>query len=168
MAGIFKFEDKELQESLSSYQKIKKTVLSSWKSFMLRQTRRRYRAGVNPDGGVWAGSGRFKSSGAGRGTLWGRGDLFRSIVAFDSDDNTVGIGSDLIYAKTHQEGAKFTATKKQSVFLFYNVFKPAFGENAVWSWHYKINIPKREFLGISGDDVKGLKRLMIKAIEKFY
>jgi len=85
-------------------------------------------------------------------TLYGRGDLFRSIVSFTTGNpNVVGIGSNLIYAKTMQEGARFTATTKQSFFLFLNVFSRQSTERR-FSWHYHITIPARPFLGFSDDD----------------
>lgn len=85
-------------------------ILRSWQSYMLRETRRRYRQMVSPDGVQWP-----KTKHPGKRhvrTLYATGTLFRSIVPFTVDELTVGIGTNIPYAKRHQEGGKNMPQRK--------------------------------------------------------
>lgn len=161
----FKIDDRRLRQKLKTApQKAKDSILRAWKYFMLGQTQERYRKGVSPDGQRWKSTS-YKGKRHTR-TLYGRGDLYRSIRGFDIDGNTVAVGSNMVYAGVHQHGAKFTATRKQSAFLFFNVFRPKYGKKALWSNAYKINIPARPFLGINRKDNKVLKNTATERLKR--
>jgi len=159
--ATFKFDMKQIEDLPNIPQQKRKSILNTWASYMLKVTRSRFRSTQSPDGQKWAKT-KYKSKGKGKRfvrTLYGRGHLLRSIVKYFKNQWSVAIGTKLIYAKTHNEGASFKATKKQSAFLFYNVFKNAHGKEAKFSWGYKIRIPKREFLGINDADSNALGKL---------
>jgi len=85
-------------------------ILRTWQSYMLRETRRRYRQMISPDGVQWP---RTKHPGKRHvRTLYATGTLFRSIVPFTVDELTVGIGTNVPYARKHQEGAKNLPQRK--------------------------------------------------------
>lgn len=160
--ATFTFDDSQICDWDKVPERIRGRILNSWGNFMLKQTRQRFRQTVSPAGSPWPKTKFGKIRGKRRRflrTLWGRGDLFRSITKYTLNKFTIGIGTKLPYAATHQFGAKFTATKKQSAFLFYNVFRPKFGKKSHWSWAYKIKIPARPFIGFSASDVTGLEKI---------
>jgi len=165
--ATFHLDDSQVRAMEGSRESVRQGTLRSWSNFMLRQTRKRFRSQESPEGTRWPPS-RFGShrGGSFSRALYGKGDLFRSLVAYTIDDMTVGVGTNIIYAKTQQEGAQFTATPRQSLWLFHNVFKPAFGKDAGFSWHYHIKIARRRFLGFSGSDVDKLEEIAALNLQK--
>jgi len=138
--ATFAMEDFHLLALWKLTGKARPLILKTWQAYMLRETRRRYRAMVSPEGTAWP-----KTKHPGKRhvrTLYATGTLFRSIVPFVVDEMSVGLGTKVPYARIHQEGGKRTSKK---------------GRVSV--------MPQRKFLGFSDDDVVALQELAVKAIE---
>lgn len=156
--ATFKYDMTDIENMQEMTPEFKRELLESMGGYMLNETRQRFRDCKSPDGSTWPAT-KFKSDRSVR-TLYGHGDLFRSIVKYMVDETTIGVGSNLIYASVHNMGAKFIATAKQSMFLFHNVFKAKLGSKAFFSWRYHIDIPKREFLGINSEDTSNMTKII--------
>ena len=91
----------------------------------------------SPSGEVWKKG--YKKSGQ---TLSNTARLSSSIT-YKASKKHVEVGTNVIYAAIHQFGGKIKAKKKN--FLKFNI-------NGKWSQKKVVVIPKREFIGISGDD----------------
>lgn len=81
-------------------------MLDEAAALMINRTRQRFLAEEDPDGNPWipSKSGAARKAAGGPGTLFDTGNLFRSIHAFSNSPTERAIGSDVDYAKTHQEG----------------------------------------------------------------
>lgn len=168
----FEFNMSDISKLTTAAKSVKDKVLAGAGLILLRSTRERFHSGRGPKGRPWIQTKyrpteihRQRTNARGetvtifgnrnrrwQRTLMGSNHLFRSVVTYFKGENSVAVGSGLIYAKTHQEGADFKATPKQSLWLFHNVFRPAHGKQAGYSKAYRIKIPARPFIGISKED----------------
>lgn len=130
----FTFDMRDVDKWVDGLENSKPKALRSMGNYMLRSTRERYRATKSPDGKTWKPT-KHKGKRWVR-TLYAFGDLFRSIVFFKVNNNTVGVGTNLPYAAAHQYG-----------------YKPK-------------NIPQRKYLGFSGKDIEKLKDIATRWFTK--
>lgn len=81
-------------------------ILDEAEALFLNRIRTRYLAETSPDGVKWKPSkaGEYRRSKGGTGTLFDKGTLFHSIQAFAPKPNERTIGTDVFYAKKHNEG----------------------------------------------------------------
>jgi phage virion morphogenesis protein len=101
------------------------------------QTRHRIRSEKSaPDGAAW------KPNRAGTPILYRSGALARSIDYAASDDHAI-VGSGLIYAGVHQNGAVIVPKKARRL-----VFR--LGNKTVFA--RKVTVPPRPFLGVSAEN----------------
>ncbi len=115
-------------------------------------TQRRFETETEPSGGPWPPSIRARMMG-GR-TLTQSGRLVRSIT-HEASDNSVAVGTNVIYAAIHQIGGKITA--KTAKGLRFRLPGGA-GSRTVKS----VTIPARPFLGLSGEDEGVIKQLVAR------
>lgn len=104
---------------------------------------------VAPDGAAWPKSLRVMMNQGGK-TLHDTGALMRSITEEPGSDY-VRVGSNMIYAAVHQEGATIRAKTAKGLH-----FKLANGEEAVVG---SVTIPARPYLGISEGEVADIEDL---------
>jgi len=164
MPGIrMEVEDKE-------FEKFKKTIrnLEGFDREGLNQvlgeamrssTRQRFKDEEDPKGKKWKKS--IRAAEEGGQTLTKSTDLKGSINFKASNEGFV-VGTNKVYAGTHQKGGKFTIRAKNKTYLkFYYKDK----------WRYQkevdIDMPKREFLGISKEDMEEIKATMEEAIQEY-
>ncbi len=134
--------------------KVQPKILGSWGSYMLRETHQRFRDEESPEGTPWAKRKIFAKSKRKRSfrTLYGTGTLFRSIKYVVHKTYTL-LFSNLPYAGVHQKGGTWSVTKKQSVWMWANLFGK---QGAPWRFK-KITMPARPFLGFSGENIDKLE-----------
>ena len=101
-------------------------------------TMQRFGSEESPEGTKWAPS--IRATKQGRKTLTKTADLKDSIRA-QVDESGAAVGTNLVYAATHQFGDERTIRAKQR------------------------NIPARPFLGISKDDEEGIKTILDEVFE---
>ncbi len=118
-----------------------------------RTTLQRFRTQSDPEGKKWAES--RSASEDGRNVLTDTARLKNSIRV-KSSAKGVAVGTNTIYARTHQLGAK------DRVISAKNGKKLKFKANGNWvsKGSVKITIPARPFLGISEDDLRLMKNTM--------
>ena len=75
-----------------------------------------------------------------------------------ADSKGASVGTNLVYAATHQFGAERTIRAKNAKYLWFK------GTNWAKKKEVSIQIPAREFLGISDEDMAEIRELMIEAV----
>lgn len=121
-------------------------------------TRGRFQAEKGPDGKTWAKS--IRASEQGGQTLTDRARLKNSIKS-EADGAGFAVGTNTIYARTHQFGDERTIRAKTRRGLVFQV-------NGQWRRlrSVKVKIPARPFLGISEDDMQEIKATLEAAVAK--
>lgn len=111
----------------------------------------RFRSQISPEGKRWKTSIRAREQ-AGL-TLIHTAALRNSIKA-KSDKEYAMVGSNLVYAATHQYGDTRTIQPKQAKFLRFQV-------NGKWvaAKQVRVTIPARPYLGISEDDMEEIRSI---------
>jgi phage virion morphogenesis protein len=107
---------------------------------LVTSTQQRFEDGVGPDGQSWPES--YRASTEGGQTLVDHSHL-RDSVTHAPSARDVAIGSNLIYAGVHQEGAVIRAKGPKAL---------RFQIGGRWATKRQVTIPARPFLGISGAD----------------
>ncbi|MDX9860888.1 MAG: phage virion morphogenesis protein [Rhodospirillales bacterium] len=107
---------------------------------MVSSTVQRFEDGRGPDGKAWPKSLRARLEGG--KTLVDKAHL-RDSITYDAGADSVEIGTNLVYAGTHQTGAEIRA--KVADYLSFRV-------GGRWARKKKVTIPARPYLGISAAD----------------
>lgn len=122
-------------------------------------TRQRFKRQTSPEGKRWQPSIRAQEEGG--VTLSDSGRLKNSIRA-KSDASGAAVGTNVIYASTHQLGAQGrTIRAKTAKGLVFRV-----GGRWVRAKAVRVTIPARSFLGLSEDDMEEIKATMEAALAK--
>lgn len=79
-------------------------LLDEITAVLLNRIRARFLTQTDPDGFVWPESQAAKDRAGAGGTLFDTGTLFNSIQGFNQGPGVRSIGTDVPYAKKHQEG----------------------------------------------------------------
>jgi phage gpG-like protein len=140
-----------------SHSKLVDNTLKNWNNYMMSKTRERLRTGIDVNGSPFKPRklpDKVKTKS--KRVLYETGDMFRSIQSTQTNDSII-IFSNLHYAKYHNEGRDYPTTKKQSVWMYHNLFG-APKDKSPFSYK-RIHLPKREFLGINKQDEKKLADL---------
>ncbi len=118
-----------------------------------RSTLKRFTTQRDPEGKPWEES--RSATADGRKALTDTARMKNSIKV-KSNKKGVAVGTNTIYARTHQEGAK------DRVISAKNGKKLKFKVNGKWCSKdsVKVTIPARPFLGISEDDMREIKNTM--------
>lgn len=112
-------------------------------------TLKRFDAGEDPEGNQWEPSGRASEDGG--QTLTNTGRLRRSID-YAATAGKVMVGSNLAYARIHQEGGTITPRNAKKL-----VFTGRGGKNVAVD---KVTIPARPYLGVSEADMDDVRAAM--------
>ncbi|BFH15182.1 virion morphogenesis protein [Paenibacillus dendritiformis] len=130
---------------------------------MRTSTLDRFRSEKDPDGKSWETS--IRASTENGSTLTDSARLKNSIKS-SADGSGFAVGTNLVYARTHQFGEKgrqVTIRAKTSKGL---IFK--FGDRWIRKRQVKVNIkiPARPFLGLSEEDMLEIKSMLEAAMEE--
>lgn len=126
-------------------------------------TRERFRTQKGPDGKAWKQS--IRAAQQGGQTLTDNARLKNSIKS-SANGSGFAVGTNLIYARTHQLGEKgrsITIRAKTSKGLVFRIGERWIRKKAVT---VKIKIPARPYLGISEDDMLEIKSTLEQALEE--
>ena len=117
-------------------------------------TRNRFRTEKAPDGKKWEPSQRVLTGG---GITLVQSAILKNSIKYKSDASGFSVGTNNIYAATHQLGAKnrrITIRAKTPKGLLFKIGDQWIRKKQVT---VKVNIPARPFLGLSEDDLVELK-----------
>ena len=121
-------------------------------------TVRRFDTSTAPDGKKWKTSIRVKEKGG--KTLLNRANL-RNSIHTEYDATGMAVGTNSIYAATHQFGAERTIRAKNGKYLR---FKVGGKWASVPSVH--VRIPARPFLGVSKEDEEEIRDILNEVFEE--
>ena len=121
-------------------------------------TLERFRAEESPEGTKWKPSVRAQQKGG--KTLTDSAVLKNSIKA-EADSSGAAVGTNLVYAATHQFGADRTIRAKNSRYLRFQI-----GGRWVSVPSVRVSIPARPFLGISREDEEEIREILEEALKE--
>ena len=120
-------------------------------------TLERFDTGTDPEGRRWRTS--IRAGASGGKTLVKSGQLKSSIHA-ESSEKGVAVGTNKIYAATHQLGDSGRAIKaKDGGLLRFKI-----GDRWIAKKEVRVSIPARPFLGVSEEDMREISRIMDEAV----
>jgi phage gpG-like protein len=135
-----------------------KKAMQDIRLYMKDAVDKRFRRAQSPDGKSWAPLSKITTKYKGsRRKLIFKGRLQRS-VRVTVYGNELIVSTKSAYGRTHQKGANFRTTKKQSFWMWHNLF----GQKGHPFRPRRIKIPKREFLGFSAKDKLAISKIIIK------
>ncbi len=117
----------------------------------------RFDTGKDPEGRPWKNSIRARET-SGK-TLVKTTQLKNSIHA-ETSDKGVAVGTNKIYAATHQFGARNrTIRAKSGKLLRFKI-----NDKWIYAKEVKVNIPARPFLGVSEEDMQAVTSIIQEAV----
>jgi phage virion morphogenesis protein len=147
VATTIKIDASEVQDALKRFLAAAEDLAPVFKNigeYEAEATKQRFRDERDPDGNVWqALNPLYKETKKGPRILTGQtGDLSRIVWQLASQSE-VEIGSNMIYARIHNEGG--TIVPKSAAALVFSMGGQTFKVKSV-------KIPKRQYLGINDED----------------
>lgn len=121
-------------------------------------TLERFRSEESPEGTRWRPS--IRAAERGGKTLTKSAGLKSSIRA-QADSSGAAVGTNLVYAATHQFGDERTIRAKKGRYLRFQI-----GDRWVSIPSVRVNIPARPFLGISKEDEEEIKAILDEVFEE--
>lgn len=145
-------ETEELLKRLRAMQDVDKAgVMKAIAEGLRTSTIERFSSQEGPEGTKWKPS--IRAASAGGKTLIQSAALRTSIRAA-SDSSGAAVGTNLIYAATHQFGDQRTIRAKNGKYLRFQI-----GNRWVSVPSVRVNIPARPFLGVSKEDEEEIREL---------
>lgn len=152
-------ETEELISRLNHMSGVDKAgVMNAIAEGLRTSTLERFRSEESPEGSRWKPSVRAERRGG--KTLTKTAGLKNSIRA-QADESQAAVGTNLVYAATHQFGAERTIRAKKGRYLKFQI-----GDRWVSVPSVRVNIPARPFLGISQEDKEEIKEILDEAFEE--
>ncbi|WP_035296199.1 phage virion morphogenesis protein [Brevibacillus thermoruber] len=135
-------------------------------SVMVDSTKERFKTGIAPDGSPWPKSKRAEREG---GKTLVRKARLRNSITFRASARQVEWGTNVPYAKTHNNGEEI----KEHVVQAKNRRSLRFFVNGQAIFRRKVTIPKfkmpkRQFIGLSEDDEREIREIIIGEIGEGY
>lgn len=115
-------------------------------------TMERFQAQETPEGTKWEESRRARESG---GKTLIRTSALKTSIKSESSSAGLAVGTNLIYAATHQFGDERTIRAKNGKYLKFKI-----GDRWVNKPSVRVTIPARPFLGISDKDNEEIKEIL--------
>lgn len=106
----------------------------------------------SPDGTKWQPSMRVSQKG-GKSLILS--SALRTSIKAESDSNGAAVGTNLVYAATHQFGDERTIRAKKSKYLKFQI-----GDKWVNVPSVHVRIPARPFLGVSKEDEEEIREIL--------
>lgn len=150
-------EVEELLDKLKSLSNINKSGISRAIAESLRtSTVERFGQTIGPDGAKWKPSIRASEGGK---TLT-RSSALKNSIRAKADESSFAVGTNTIYAATHQFGATRTIRARNGKYLRFQI-------GGEWKSvkEVTVHIPARPFLGISKEDEKEIQETIQEALE---
>lgn len=154
--------DGDLDQLISRLDRIsgidKAGVMNAIAEGLRTSTQERFRSGTDPDGSRWKPSERERS---GKGKTLIRTNALSTSIRAKADATGAAVGTNKIYAATHQFGDERTIRAKNGKYLKFKV-----GGRFVSVSSVRVNIPARPFLGISQSDDEEIRELLEEVFEE--
>lgn len=150
---------KELMEKLQSLSNVDKAgVMNAIAEGLRTSTVERFLATEEPSGKKWRPSIRVIESG---GKTLTKSATLRNSIKAQADSKGAAVGTNLVYAATHQLGDEREIKAKKGRYLRFSIRGRWVSVPSV-----KVKIPARPFLGISDEDMKEIKGILEEAVKE--
>lgn len=136
----------------------KSGVMNAIAEGLRASTQERFRSGTAPDGDRWQPSIRERS---GEGKTLVRTNALSNSIRAKADATGAAVGTNKIYAATHQFGDERTIRAKNGKYLKFKI-----GGRYVSVPSVRVSIPARPFLGISQSDEEEIRELLDEVFEE--
>lgn len=160
MAGIrLEGDTRRLLHRLQLYRDLDKRAINNVLSSDVRSsTVQRFKTSRSPEGKKWKTSIRASSNGG--KTLVDTARM-RNSIRRKADDSGFAVGTNVIYAATHQYGARRIIRARRKKALRFQV-------NGQWisKKQVSVTIPARPFLGLSDEDMENIKETLEEYLSK--
>jgi phage virion morphogenesis protein len=123
---------------------------------------KRFTSQKGPDGRAWPKLSKLTTKRKGHSRkLFYSGELMHSFKTSFEGDRLV-VGTDVPYAKIQQEGLIYLTTKKQSAWMWHNLFNRT---GSIFA-RRRVKIPARPFFGFSKKNISDLQKIMKDLIKE--
>lgn len=154
--------DGEVDELLAKLHQMssidKASVMNAIAEGLRTSTVERFGLEESPEGSKWKPS--IRATQKGSKTLTKSVALKNSIKA-EADNTGAAVGTNLVYAATHQFGDERTIRAKNGKYLRFQI-----GDRWVCVPSVRVNIPARPFLGVSKEDEEEIKAILEAVFEE--
>lgn len=149
----------ELQKKLAGLSNINRSAIMKNVSETLRSsTMDRFRSGRSPEGKPWPSSLREQE---GQGITLTQSSRLKYSIKAIADSTGAAVGTNTIYAATHQYGDDRTIRAKKAKYLRFR-YKGAW----VMAKRVTVHIPARPYLGISDEDLADIRSEVEHAVRR--
>jgi len=142
----------QLLKRLNAMDVDKAGIMNAIAEGLRTSTMERFQAQETPEGTKWNPSIRARETG--EKTLI-RTSALRTSIKAEADSTGLAVGTNLIYAATHQFGDERTIRAKNGKYLKFKI-----GDHFVSKPSVRVNIPARPFLGISRQDDEDIREML--------
>lgn len=154
--------DGEVEELLAKLEQMsgidKAGVMNAIAEGLRTSTVERFGSEESPEGTKWKPSIRATQKG---GKTLTKSTALKTSIKAKADSTDAAVGTNLIYAATHQFGDERTIRAKKSKYLKFQI-----GGKWVSVPSVRVNIPARPFLGISEADKEEIKAILDEVFEE--
>lgn len=149
----------ELLAKLNQMKDINKVgVMNAIAEGIRTSTMERFDSEESPEGKKWKPSIRATKNG---GKTLTKSTNLKNSIKIQADGTGAAIGTNMVYAATHQFGDDRTIRAKKSKYLSFQI-----GGKWVRVPSVRVHIPARPFLGISKDDEEEIKAILEEIFEE--
>lgn len=149
---------------------LKSQILRTCANYQLRAVRENFRNERDPDGSAWPQLSplTLKTRGHSRRMLYGNSNPASLIRSVELDAETIGVGTNDPILSIHHTGASMRVTKKQSVWMFHNLFGGEGAPGPFGMFGKLLKIPRRRGIGFSEADHREHEQIAGRWIEKAF
>ena len=162
MSSVSVRVDGEVEELLARLEQMsgidKAGVMNAIAEGLRTSTVERFGSEESPEGTKWRPSIRATKSG---GKTLTKSAALKTSIKSKADSTGAAVGTNLVYAATHQFGDERTIRAKNGRYLKFQI-----GEKWVSVPSVRVNIPARPFLGISEADKEEIKDILDEVFEE--
>jgi len=143
-------------------------ILRTCANYQLREVRQNYRREQFPGGASWPAlsPATRRNRKHSRRMLWSSIDVTHKMRAVDVDANTVAVGTNDAILAIHHSGATMTITRKQSVWMFYNLFGGTGPPGPFGMAGKLLRIPSRTGIGFGPADAAAHEEIVGRHVER--
>ncbi len=155
----FEGETDQLLNRLNTLSSVDKAgAMNAIAEALRTSTVERFRSEETPEGKKWETSIRARQKG---GKTLTKTTALKTSIKAQADESGLAVGTNLVYAATHQYGDERTIRAKNSKYLRFQI-----GDRWVSVPSVRVSIPARPFLGVSDDDDKEIREMLEELFEE--
>lgn len=164
----FGLDMEKLGRELSGPEKAK--ILRTCANYQLKAIRENFRNERDPGGTPWPPLSpvTLRNRKGGARMLFGKSNPAQLVRSVSVDDDTVAVGTNDPILGIHHTGKTMTVTKKQSVWMYFNLFGGAGPPGPFGMVGKTLRIPQRRGIGFSEADKREHEEIAARWMEKLF